>query len=224
MAADCPAGYTCSPYGSPAEMLCIPPDVSSCQTHDDCVFTVNATGGVAACVTPTGTPPGRCLNTCRTAADCPADYSCQSFPFGTSSIDLCIPPATGNGTLGESCTADANCRSNLCLASYCTDRCGVTHAGQFCPYDYGAHVGFGCLPMTVGGSEKLVCVPTLGTGATGASCSDQSNCRSALCLTDNNNQTYCTKFCNDGLCQTGYSCADVGQTVDGVALRACAHP
>ena len=71
------------------------------------------------------------------------------------------------------------------------------------------------------GGQIMVCV-AVGNGDIGASCTDQSNCRTALCLTDNNNLTYCTKFCNDGICPTGYTCQDVGQTVDGVALMACA--
>jgi hypothetical protein len=206
-------------------MLCIPPDITPCTGHDDCVFTINATGGVAACVTVTGTP-ARCYNTCRTTADCPATYACQNFP--AAGINLCVPPAAVDsaiGSLGDACSNNGNqCRTGLCLGTYCTEKCSVTHAGQFCPFDTYTNTPYGCLPTDDGaGGQTLVCVKA-GTGDLGDACTDQSNCRTALCLTDNGGQTYCTKFCNDGICPTGWSCDAVGQTVDGVALQACVRP
>jgi hypothetical protein len=213
MAADCPAGWTCSAYADPPELLCMPPDTTPCSGHGDCVFPVSVTGGVAACVIGTVTP-GRCLNTCRTTADCPAGDTCTDL-----GIKVCVPPTapeTGTGALGDQCGGDGDkCRSGLCLGTTCTERCGVTHAASFCPYPYG------CLPVEESPGVWIMVCEAAGTGDIGAACTDESSCRTGLCITDTG-PAFCTKFCNDGICPTGYTCQDVGTTADGVPLQACA--
>jgi hypothetical protein len=213
-AADCPAGDACYPIstGSGSATICFPPDPTPCTgaTQLECRIP-----GYQACIGDPSNPPGRCLNPCRTVADCPAGSTCEAV--GGLSLTYCIPPSLGAGLIGTSCGGDGNqCRSGLCLGTYCTEKCGVTRGAQACP------IGFGCAAVPDGsGGWTLACVQS-GAGDFGASCTDQSGCRSALCV---GAPGFCSKFCNDGApCPTGTTCQDVATTADGLALKACGPP
>jgi hypothetical protein len=156
------------------------------------------------------------MGDCLGAADCPPGHACTNL--GQASV--CMPPSLGAGGIGAACAGDPQaCRSGLCLGVQgCTERCSVVRGvGQLCPPHWG------CLPVDDGsgtGAQVLVCGPA-GTGAIGASCTDNTSCWTGLCVTDTSGARYCTRFCHDGICATGFQCADVGATADGVALRAC---
>jgi hypothetical protein len=209
-AADCPAGHSCYPVQGTA--VCIPPDPSGCADPVDC-----RVAGYQACV---GTAaPGECINPCRSQADCPAGYTCAPVSNLLPSMPqtYCIPPSEGKGLLGTPCGGNGDlCRSGLCLGQACTEKCGVTHAAQACPH------GFGCAPVDNGsGGLTMVCA-VAGTGAIGAPCTGENNCASGLCV---GTPGYCSKFCNDGICPTGYTCQDLDPPVvaDGVTLKVCGH-
>jgi hypothetical protein len=173
--------------------------------------------GYADCIAlTTGATVGSCLNPCRSVADCPAGFTCQTIADSPTGISTyCIPPSAGTGLLGATCANDGDvCQSGLCLTSYCTAPCGVTHLSSPCPH------GYGCAPVPNGsGGQTMVCVVS-GPGGFDASCSDGSGCESGLCV---GSPGYCTKFCNDSFCPTGTTCQDVAVTADGIALKACGH-
>jgi hypothetical protein len=205
-AADCPAEWSCYPVlGSP---VCLPPDPSPCADPIDCVVL-----GVAACIG--SAVPGRCLNPCRAQSDCEAGATCQAVANTPAPGTYCLPASLGTGLLGAACNNDPNqCRSGLCLGTFCTEPCGVTHTAAACPH------GYGCLPVDNGaGGQTLVCTPA-GSGELGAPCANELGCRSALCVSS---PGFCSRFCNDNVpCPTGYTCQDMGLSADGIALRVCA--
>lgn len=60
---------------------------------------------------------------CRTNADCSAPRVCVVERGGSALEGFCKTPRPGGGQQGDPCTADAECASNLCVESQCTELC-----------------------------------------------------------------------------------------------------
>ncbi len=201
-AADCPSGYSCSSVSG--KRVCVNLDATGpCASDGNCIYSTYC-----------DVANQRCLGDCRSDADCPLEHSCNG-QLGNHVV--CVPKASGGGGIEAPCMAANDCRSGACYANKCIDRCGVTtQVGQWCPG------GYGCNPVDDGmGGSVLLCVPA-GTGSLGAPCVDNSSCATGLCLTDNNNQRYCSRFCNSAPCPAALPhCLPVGVVADGVNLMAC---
>ncbi len=91
---------------------------------------------------------GFCSKTCATAANCPSRYRCELAEKLGSKV--CVP--MGEKRIGETCTYNLDCDSNLCLTSgtatlgYCTAQCSVPAE---CPTTWA------CAP--VGGASGKFC-------------------------------------------------------------------
>ena len=61
-----------------------------------------------------------------------------------------------------------------------------------------------------------------GNGSIGDACVDNSNCASGLCIPDGNQQTYCSRFCNDAPCTIGAPhCSPLNVVADNISLKIC---
>ncbi|MDX9721450.1 MAG: hypothetical protein RBU37_11940, partial [Myxococcota bacterium] len=132
-----------------------------------------------------------CARPCLSDNDCAVGYVCESRPFASTTVDICVPEpvvcaanadcaeaqlcvvdrsgsellllcgeAVGPGTLGTSCSSDAECEANLCVAGQCTAPC-ERHA------DCADDGSWQCeeLELEHGGGSSLleVCQPTPAT-------------------------------------------------------------
>jgi uncharacterized protein (TIGR03382 family) len=91
---------------------------------------------------------GVCTDLCSESSDCPTGFGCAAI----DEIQVCIP-ATGGGTggdLGDACTDDGQCASDLCAPSI--EGGGV--CSQLCDEATSCGAGFSCEPV-VGGSICL---------------------------------------------------------------------
>ncbi len=202
-AADCPAGFACTPVGGSTK-YCVR-IVESCATGTDCL--------TGLCLADYTQPQVfACSALCDSSADCPQGWACQAIANGT----VCTPPTYGVGGLGDSCTD--NCQSGLCLGGTCTVECGVTRqVGQYCP------PGFGCTPSSGQAGMVLTC-SAAGTLAFGQPCTSSVQCGTAACMLMSNNSSECTIFCNDyATCPSGYDCIPLSTVASGVTLSVCFH-
>lgn len=193
-ASDCPAGFACTSQGG--MHVCV--DIEKpCAGASDCL--------TGLCLSVQG-----CTSTCRTAADCPRRfpglpaYSCE-VAFGSSS-PICVPPddVVGNQAHGDVCEYDGS--FNLCRSGVCNDSAPVAPmCTQYCTPQSGCGPGLGCYPERVGSDIVTMCARA-GTRALGQGCTSASQCDSALCDATSG---LCTRFCNAGLCPTGWTCTPV---------------
>lgn len=199
-AVECPAGYSCSSVMG--VRVCVPVDATqSCFRDADCWF------GTQCDIL-----NARCLADCRSAADCPLWHQCVS--------GWCTPnKALGRGGIGDRCKSGDDCRAGFCAGGTCPGACGITaDKGQYCTG------GWGCNPIDTGQGFTLGCL-LAGVGSLGDPCNPQSgntDCASGLCITDNNNDSYCTRFCNAAPCPSSLpKCASIGIKADGITPMAC---
>ena len=132
---------------------------------------------------------------------------------------VCAPnKAQGGGGIGDPCNTGDDCRGGFCASNrMCVGGCAVTSdKGQYCPGRWG------CNPIdTLQGFYTLGCLPA-GLGALGTGCNDNADCAGGLCVTDNQNRSYCSRFCNSAPCPaTIPNCKPAGITADGVVLMTC---
>jgi hypothetical protein len=205
-AADCPAGYSCSPTmaGAGGARICVAVDLTHvCATDQDCWYGTLCEPNA-----------GRCVADCRTDLDCPLRHTCMSY----GALSACIPAySTGGGGTGAPCQTADDCRSGYCDATVgCVTPCGVTKSvGQYCTG------GWGCNPIPAGAGMGYVlgCLPA-GARSPGAACTTNTDCVSGLCL---GTPSFCSRFCNDAPCPSIVpQCSAVGIVADGVVLEACA--
>jgi len=201
---DCPAGYACTFAGGSATKICVNIE-KPCADAKAC--------GTGICIT--GTPAVGCTSTCASAADCPQRLTSVGLPAYTcalalgSSVPICVPPddIRGSDPIGASCSlaGTTDCRSGACaetnvgLGAMCTQACTVQG---------GCAPGLGCFPLADDGAFLLVCNRG-GVRDLAEACAAASDCRSGLCDGDGN---VCTRYCNDGLCPTGWTCGPVAGT------------
>lgn len=232
---------------------------TACNTNDDCASLVctngfcsdpctdsNQCGNAQVCRTAvvTKAPLSGNFQICETLAtqQCSDTSSCSDGVRVCSDIRLnsttsqyetfCELPGSGTGQLGDTCTADSQCRENICLPGsntcsvVCNDDtdCG---AGQGCTtYSYRtnnvtSHIGF-CVDVCTdnqdcGGTNictinsdfiaddvDLICEVPVGTGDLGTTCVTGNDCISGLCLTSYQySATACTM---DTDCAAGSTC------------------
>lgn len=211
----CPNGDKClSVSGGSITKACLPGSSSMgtktlgqpCQSNLDCKSDI--------CVS----VPGKgylCSQKCDlTKNDCPTSYFCANSSIG----GLCVPgsknppPPPPKKKLGEACTENYDCESDLCYNKYCIKWCDPNKPAD-CPSNWE------CKP--VAGSNKSVCIkqgnpppqpPPVNPGGAdyGADCKQHSECKSGICA-NAGDRSFCTKYCNDGPeCGVGYDCVSAG--------------
>ena len=193
-AADCPAGYACV-NGGPVRVCA----------------DIERPGGT--CVTTMFFPVEGCTGDCRTALDCPARYTALgASPYscgvpGGGTTRVCIPPpgeSLGSDPIGAACVPGS---TNTCRSSVCNPDAvpGPAICTQTCNAEGGCARGFGCFAQDQGGGIFLPVCEVAGTGDIGAVCANRNDCHTGLCYIDR-----CTRYCADGLCPTGWTCASSG--------------
>jgi hypothetical protein len=201
-AAECPAGYACTIAGGSTDKLCVNIE-KPCADGNAC--------GTGLCIT--GSPAVGCTAFCDTVADCPARLTAIGLPAYTcanaygSSQPVCVVPddVIGSDPIGATCAAvgDVYCRSGICD----TDEPTGPMCTQACTVEGGCGPGLGCFPLADGGQFHLICNRG-GAGDLGDPCTGGVSCLSGLC----DSTGVCTRFCNDGLCPTGWTCLPVAGT------------
>jgi hypothetical protein len=144
----CPTGYQCA-KSSGAMGLCIPgtptPPPTKKAIGEPCTLSSDCTSDL--CITASGAKV--CSQLCTTAKPCPTGYTCT--PAGTSSVCIkTVAPTPTKKELGEACTGNVQCKSNICASiggkQLCTQMCDPA-AG--CPGE------FDCSPA----GAQNVCTP-----------------------------------------------------------------
>ncbi len=145
-AAACPAGFACQAGTLPTCGACKTSGAlgDPCTANDDCTSGICATLGDRQF----------CTDICTAAAPCPDRYTCSA----AGAVSVCVGDAGG---LGEACTANPDCLSNICAvegdSSYCTRICSD---GVPCP------TGFDC--ATTADGVTRVCRPNAPPAPAGA--------------------------------------------------------
>jgi len=235
-ASDCPNGYGCMPVGTPAQRVCVkaaapcgPGDTGACIASSAC----DQTGLVSSCTL-----------ACSSAADCPqraqglAPWYCDG---------VCRRPADVYGPLGNGEPAEYACNASSTVISICNDAqhmnfgaftvpnppavscaAATTTPGaagdvcvDSCRYSGGCTFGHACTALGgVGGQRIGLCLPSLGNGEVGTSCTTDGDCFFGYC---NRNTSKCSRDCTvDGLCPTGSTCvAGTAPNVEGRVFKRC---
>lgn len=166
-----------------------------------------------------------CASQCTVSNDtCPTNYVCTQYQSSSGVIGLCIPgqktpvtPPVGTKVLGETCTANTDCVSKLCLdmgkGKICTGYCDPKKT---------APCATGYICIAIPGQTAAACAKDTGTtpnpkppnptvkGKLGAVCQANSDCESNICASDGDAK-FCTKLCTgDESCGTGYECVPAG--------------
>lgn len=162
---------------------------------------------------------------CLSDNDCPdAGERCVANKTATDLTFTCGAPNPGGRDTGANCAGDADCAQNLCLAGQCAAPCQVP--GRDCPADYGCEISPVSLGGGLTDSASLCRAPTLcdeddacllsevcyvrreqsdismlcrapNLGSQpGQVCSEDSDCRSNLCV-DTRFRRVCSQPCVD---------------------------
>ncbi len=190
----CPGGYSCSTLNSAggADRYCTQLEQACGNNASSCYS--------GLCL------DGLCTGDCRTSQDCPTKHQCSQVQ-GRS---VCVPDSQGKKTFGISCSTADDCKGGICLP----ETGGASFCSSYCDRIGGCPKGYGCSLATDDNNKLLQLCLRGGSGGFGESCQDNTNCRSALCVTsDVNNKTFCTRLCaqNSPFCPTGYACKEAGQ-------------
>lgn len=155
-----------------------------------------------------------CSQGCDTAA-CPNGDKCYPVSGGGSITKACLPgsAAQGTKTLGQACTANPDCKTEICVSVpgkgyLCSQPCDV--AKQDCPS------GFTCATATSGG----LCIPATTPPppppptkkALGEACTASSDCESGICASVSGTSV-CVQLCElgkAGTCPAGFTCQPAG--------------
>jgi hypothetical protein len=192
---DCPAGYTC-------QSTDVDLDGGGSATIDVCV--------------PEVTP-------CSANNDCSSPDICVVDRSGNDVSLTCDAPV-GGGMLGDDCTADADCASNLCLAGTCTEPCETAND---CAMD-GSYLCESETIMTDGGgtADVTVCNPRpADTCISDGDCGGTDRCIANKTATD---IEFRCGAPNAGGGETGDDCTDDSDCaqnlcVDGTCQGPCAE-
>jgi MYXO-CTERM domain-containing protein len=131
-----------------------------------------------------------CSSSCDFMAQegCGAGSTCQALGGGNCGYCSC-----SMGLLGDSCTGNEDCQSNICVHGFCTMLCPET-----CPS------GFNC--ESIAGYD--LCMP--GSYGIGQECDAGAECLSGLC-TEYRGTDFCSRPCSDDCtCPVGMDCVDSG--------------
>ena len=211
-ATECPAGFACTRISG--MKICVEVEKPCTAAGNEC--------GTSLCI-----PSRGCTSTCDGPADCPqrpgsvgaTAYTCE-FDSGLG-MSVCIPPEDimGSDRMGTLCPSSGTnaCRSGLCADLNEAD--GIPHQCiQGCAPEGGCPDGWACQPQVVEVPAPVIqafCVPG-GTGALGAPCGRGADCASGLC---DDPGSYCTRFCTDGFCPTGWTCTPVSMSPYSICRR-----
>jgi len=197
----CKTGFQCVFSDDPEVGACMPLGKA---TGEACSSSVECTTQV--CWAESG--PTVCLDPCVTG-QCNAGFECSMFtPYGP----VCLPVA-GIFEVGISCTTDSQCRSGICLNSLC--RAGCDLLSPSCPADQG------CVPIQ--NTTAGACVTTGGL-ADSASCSNDFECQSLLCVEAQGHARACWAPCAPGQpCAPERECLAVSE-MDGVGACVPVEP
>lgn len=189
--AGCKSDYDCGQLGYDCDT-----STGRCSPHDYGDIGQSCTGGCKSgfCLTGSGNV---CTAFCCTQNDCPAGWGCRLADDGSGAtghtVSVCTPLATTQGLAqyGKACSADADCRSNICRSGQCRETC-CTDANCATPFATGMACSLGgatnpsaCLPAPTTGTDPM--------GALGCSTSGSAaDCRSRMCFTFYQPDTGCT--------------------------------
>ncbi|MGE0789394.1 MAG: trypsin-like serine protease [Sandaracinaceae bacterium] len=203
--AGCEAGLYCARI-SGCDGLCVPiagsaslPLGSACTADSECASLL--------CLDP-GDGNRRCLPPCEgNDAMCLAGEACAAIAgdCGGCVDEAILSSARG---VGESCLADANCRSGMCLEErgrmYCTDPCTTD---DDCPEAYHCSAPDG-VPET---EWHCSAGPR---GDVGDPCtSDGDDCLTGLFCASLGDRAWCTRLCVTQECPSGFECVEAGGTM-----------
>lgn len=206
-----------------------------CKTDSDCP----SSSGLKCLkqkLTKTGAPPKEfqvCSKpTCAGDVDCAEGQICQ---YTSKGLLLCVTASKTKKALGQACTANADCDSNLCHTTrkLCSSPCKNASADK-CPLQYACETtGTGpsglnlCLPIANACSltkdcatgqlctlsydallrPQKTCQKPIGTRLLGSLCNDDKQCESGICDPVTNR---CSQFCvKSEDCSSTYSCDQV---------------
>lgn len=165
---DCAIGYDCDPSTGGCSAHDYGDIGASCNLGCDSGFCLSGAGNV-------------CTDFCCTQHDCPPEWGCRPYPDGSGGnnmVDVCVvlDATQGDGRYGDTCIADADCRSNECYGSTCLESC-CTHG------DCGHLPGQACLYINDRSmcTEAGVGLDPLGTPGC-ASSGSSGDCLSNLCF------------------------------------------
>ncbi|MEM9188522.1 MAG: S1 family peptidase [Myxococcota bacterium] len=172
-----------------------------------CTSASECRGGALCAETATGTI---CTERCdprRPSLGCGPGLYCRRSDLCDG---LCVPGTPGVGLDGQTCTADSDCRSLLCVdpgdgrsrcASPCESDTGMCAGDRLCAANV-LSCG-GCVDEGWSGSRGI-----------GEPCAEDGDCLSAHCGTDGG-ATYCSRFCaEDDECGAAFHCR-AGECVRG---------
>ena len=220
----CPSGDSCVGLSGGGK-ACLPGSAAnakelgqSCQSSIDCKSKM--------CVTWNGA--GVCTHKCDvTAQNCANGFACTSPSMG----GLCFvgtkppkdpPKPQPTKVLGETCSSGDQCKSGLCAKTsagqVCITQCEMNKANA-CPQGFmcekmANNVKGACVKGTSGNTGNTTPPKTGGNTkkALGATCSEHSECQSALCITDGSvGKVYCSRLCQPATgCGQGWTCIPAG--------------
>jgi hypothetical protein len=227
--------------GSPATNVCVK-DEAPCGPGD-----TSACIAAAACDTSASLVVDGCTSTCNTAADCP-QRAAPLAPWTCDAGGICRRPADVYGPLPNgSAPAQYACNASSVVVNVCNDAqhidftqftvpappavsCSATTttAGvsgdacvDSCVYQGGCPYAYACTALGDVSSMRIgLCLPALGGGEVGATCTTDGDCFFGYC---NRSTMLCSRDCTaDGVCPTGSTCtAAGGPDVDGLPFRRC---
>lgn len=228
---DCDSPEICVFNAASGDLICAAPEGSgeigdACTTGEDCASGLCINSACAApCTDGQDCPNGFDCETvsvdseqgaveldvcvpgdvpCRRDLDCPESEVCVVDSSGDS-VSLTCGPGVGAGELGDTCSSDSECASNLCVDSACASPCER-------PNDCGDTSRFTCdsteVSLGSGATESLnVCQPRLGD-----SCLADSECTlaSERCIAARGTDTidFGCGAPNAGGAELGESCSD----------------
>lgn len=187
-AAGCGAGETCNSTTGhcDATLVRLPLD-AVCAANGDCVSSV--------CFDLGGMTGKRCVQSCGSSGDCPAQFTCYDFAGGNMCLSHTLfSGATFTGGAGASCASSGQCHSNYCRRSdqICQQTCTTTAdcSSGLCQWNEIVQHEFLATCVTTGTSTRT---------PDGASCAQDDECQSGACLS-NKCQPLCasTSDCADG--------------------------
>ncbi|MAQ15088.1 MAG: hypothetical protein CMN30_09890 [Sandaracinus sp.] len=178
---------------------------AACASADECVG--------QRCEALEAGGPTVCTQECnpnQPAIGCPDGFFCASQGLGVCG-GLCAPGVLGTTAVGESCTANVECITGYCLdpgdgdrrcLAPCEGDSGQCLAGEVCLA--GAGSCGACIPEEIFSGPRSL----------GEPCSDDDECVSGDCFTDEG-VTYCSRVCTgDEECGDMFHCRS-GQCIRG---------
>lgn len=147
---------------------------------------------------------------------CPSGFTCYAYQ-GSSTKGACIKSSGGStgGSkgLGETCTASAQCKSQLCVNSG-----GKTTCEQPCNSDANCPTNQTCSKFV--GKSYGACIKSSGGNTTpgkkadGATCTASTQCDSGICV-GSGGSGVCTPDCASKPCKSGSNCLELSNGKKG---------